>query len=522
MNQLFYGDNLSILRNKIVRESVDLCYIDPPFNSKRNYNQIYNNIGREDRAQAQAFIDTWVWDDWAMEGYAEIIANDRGRFSVQLVELIKGLRAVLNEGSLLAYLVSMSLRLTEIQRVLKPTGSFYLHCDPTSSHYLKLVCDAVFCPRGGQFINEIAWCYDLGGRVSKKAYGRRHDILLFYAKSDGGKHIFNYQAVLEPWNEKGKKKFRLEDGKGKYRLIGRFLKDSPIKGHRDVSPEWEKKRPDLVQRYYMKPGKSAVDFWNICPVNQNSPERLGYPTQKPEELLSRVVKASSPEDGTVLDAYCGCGTTIFVAELLNRKWIGIDITYQSIALILRRLEKAFGSDVLERIQIDGIPKDIASARALAHREDDRLRKEFEKWAVLTYTNNRAVINEKKGGDRGIDGTAYFKTSATDSEKIVLQVKSGAINPTAVRDLRGTMEREKAELARLIVLDQPSAGMHREAKSAGVFRHDLMGRNYDRIEIVTVKDMLESGERLEIPMSEEVLRSAELAASGDQFDLKLGD
>jgi adenine specific DNA methylase Mod len=168
MNQLFYGDNLSIIRNRIARESVDLCYIDPPFNSKRNYNQIYNNIGREDRAQAQAFTDTWTWDDRAMEGYSEIIANERGRFSVQLVELIKGLHAVLRQGSLLAYLVSMSLRLTEIQRVLKRTGSFYLHCDPTSSHYLKLICDAVFCPRGGQFINEIAWCYDLGGRVSKK------------------------------------------------------------------------------------------------------------------------------------------------------------------------------------------------------------------------------------------------------------------------------------------------------------------------------------------------------------------
>lgn len=516
MNQLFYGDNLSILRKRIHRESIDLCYIDPPFNSKRNYNQIYNNIGNEDRAQAQAFMDTWTWDALAMEGYSEIIGNDHARFSPQLIELIKGLHAVLREGSLLAYLVSMSLRLTEIQRVLKGTGSFYLHCDPTSSHYLKLVCDAVFCPHGGQFINEIAWCYELGGRVSKRAFGRRHDILLFYSKGD--KYTFNYKDVLEPWDEKGKKKFRYEDEKGKYRLIGRFLKGSPIKGHRDVSPEWEKTHPELVQRYHMKPGKSAVDFWNISPINQVSPERLGYPTQKPEELLAKVIQASSNKGDIVLDAYCGCGTTIAVAELLKRKWIGIDITYQSISLVLRRLEKMFGADVLEQVRIDGIPRDMDSAQALAHKQDDRLRKEFEKWAVLTYTNNRAVINEKKGGDKGIDGMAYFKTSATDNAKILLSVKSGGVGPEVVRDLRGTMERENAALGRLIVLEEATSGMRKEAKSSGLFRHDLMGRNYDRIEIVTVKEMLENNERLDIPMSEEVLRSAELAARGDQPEL----
>ena len=183
MNKLYYGDNLEILQHKIDPDSIDLCYIDPPFNSKRNYNQIYNRVGKEDRAQAQAFTDTWVWDDHAISGHKEILANDCGRFQAPLVELIKGLDAILGKGSLLAYLVSMSLRITEIQRVLKDTGTFFLHCDPTASHYLKLILDAVFCSQGGDFLNEIVWCYSQGGK-SKRCFGRKHDVIFWYSKSD--------------------------------------------------------------------------------------------------------------------------------------------------------------------------------------------------------------------------------------------------------------------------------------------------------------------------------------------------
>jgi site-specific DNA-methyltransferase (adenine-specific) len=516
MNTLYYGDNLEVLRRKIKDGSIDLCYIDPPFNSKRNYNQIYNNIGAEDRAQAQAFVDTWIWDDYAIKGFDEIIANAEGRFSAQLVELIKGLQHVLGRGSLLAYLVSMSLRITEIFRVLRKSGSFYLHCDPTSSHYLKIVLDAVFCANGGNFINEIVWCYELGGRVSKKAYGRRHDVILFYAK--GGAHTFNFDEVLSEWDEKGKAKFRYEDEKGRYRLIGRFLKDSPIKGHRDVSPEWEQKHPELVQRYYMKEGKAQVDFWNISPINQVSPERLGYPTQKPEALLERIIKASSNEGDTVLDAYCGCGTTIAVAQKLKRRWIGIDITYQSISVILRRLEHTFGKAALDVVVMDGIPQDMESASALAHKKDDRLRKEFEKWAVLTYTNNRAVINEKRGADAGVDARAFFKTGKTDNERIIFQVKSGGVQRSHIATLRGDMDRESAALAVLITLEEPSKPMLKEAGDAGQFKHPEMGRSYDRISIVTIRDIVEHGKRLEIPMSLEVLKAAQRAETSEQIEL----
>ncbi len=486
MNKLFYGDNLDILRRKIKDETVDLCYIDPPFNSKRNYNQIYNNIGVEDRAQAQAFTDTWIWDDHARSGFNEILANDHGRFQAQLVELIKGLRAVLSEGSLLAYLVSMSLRITEIQRVLKRNGSFYLHCDPTSSHYLKLVLDSVFCAQGGDYKNEIAWCYASGG-VSKNYFAKKHDIIFFYTKSK--EYTFNTQ----------------------YRP---YSAGTMERGLTAVKKEMNEKYELRAQ------GAVMSDWWpDITPLlSPTSYERLGYPTQKPEALLNRIVSASSNEGDLVLDAYCGCGTTVAVAQRLKRKWIGMDITYQSIALVLRRLEKGFGPAILEKIQTDGIPQDMKSAEALAHKKDDRLRKEFEKWAVLTYTNNRAIINEKKGADAGIDARAFFKTGRDDNAKVIFQVKTGGVKRDDIATLRGDMGRENAALAILITLEQPSGPMVKEAKTAGQYTHEDMGRNYDRISIVTVQEIVEGNKRLEIPMSLEVLAAAKRKADSEQIDL----
>ena len=250
-------------------------------------------------------------------------------------------------------------------------------------------------------------------------------------------------------------------------------------------------------------------------VGRTSAERLGYPTQKPEALLERVIRASSNKGDVVLDAYCGCGTTIAVAQNLERKWIGIDITYQSISLVLRRIEKAFGRSALESVKTDGIPRDMQSAEALAHRKDDRLRKEFEKWAVLTYTNNRAVINEKKGADAGIDATGYFITGKNDNAKIIFQVKSGGVKRGDIATLRGDMGREKAALAILITLEDPSKPMLSEAKAAGQYRHDTMGRSYDKISIVTVKGIIEDGKRLEIPMSLEVLAAAQRARKDEE-------
>ena len=333
---------------------------------------------------------------------------------------------------------------------------------------------------GGDFINEVDWCYKSGG-ASKRHFSRKHDVLLFYAKSPD--YIFNllkeksYNRELKPYRFQGVEEFK--DEIGWYTMVG------------------------------MK------DYWNIDMVGRTSAERLGYPTQKPEALLERVIRASSNKGDVVLDAYCGCGTTIAVAQNLERKWIGIDITYQSISLVLRRIEKAFGRSALESVKTDGIPRDMQSAEALAHRKDDRLRKEFEKWAVLTYTNNRAVINEKKGADAGIDATGYFITGKNDNAKIIFQVKSGGVKRGDIATLRGDMGREKAALAILITLEDPSKPMLSEAKAAGQYRHDTMGRSYDKISIVTVKGIIEDGKRLEIPMSLEVLAAAQRARKDEE-------
>lgn len=470
----------------------------------------------------------------------------------------------------------MSLRITEIHRVLKPTGSFYLHCDPTASHYLKLICDAVFCSRGGNFQSEVIWRRS-GSHNSAKRYGPIHDVIFYYVKSSrqftwNRKHrpyLRGYVAgYFNKTDEKGAYRSQTLTGSGTrngesgqvwkgYDVTGKgrhwavpgaladelgigdlelqhekldFLYDEGYVAPTDVDglPEY---------RQYLNQSKGALlqDIWayqpytNGCLIGTNAAidedvkwlekrggnERLGYDTQKPEGLLTRIIAASSNKGDTILDAYCGCGTTVAVAQRLGCKWIGIDITYQSISLVLRRLEFSFGAGVLADITTDGIPRDMEFAEALAHKKDDRLRKEFEKWAVLTYTNNRAIINEKKGADAGIDARAYFLTGKTDNAKVIFQVKSGVVERGDVARLRGDMARENAALAVLITLEKPSKPMMAEARAAGQYKHETMGRSYDKISIVTVQDIIENEKRLDIPMSLEVLAKATRKEEGDE-------
>jgi len=490
-NKIYYGDNLDVLRRFIKDETVDLCYIDPPFNSKRNYSQIYNNMGKEDKAQTQVFTDTWTWDDYAMQGLAEIQSNYNGVFTTQSIDLIQGLTKVLGKGSLLAYLVSMTLRIAEIQRVLKPTGSFYLHCDPTASHYLKLVLDAIFCPKNGNYINEMVWIYSRMAAKGQKQLSRCHDVIFWYSK--GKTWLFNVDEIRLPYAETSKaragyKKTNLGGGSPKSEIcelnnIGKF-------------PE------DWIQIPFIR-GK----------------EYLGYPTQKPEALLERIIKASSNEGDVVLDAYCGCGTTLAVSERLKRQWIGVDITYQSISLVLKRLEDQDKS-VLENIEISGIPKDRESAIALANKKDDRLRKEFEKWMVLTYSKNTAVINEKKGGDGGIDGVAYIsdrnEKSEIENKKVLFSVKSNVkLSPTVIRDLNGTIERENAACGIFLSL-YPMPNLVKESKQYGLYHNDLINKDYPKIQVICVEELL-NGARLELPNVVAVVKKAEQ----HQQQLKLG-
>ena len=483
-------------------ETVDLCYIDPPFNSQRTYNQIYTNLGEEDRAQAQAFVDTWVWDDRAQDGYAEILSNRDGRFTRQTIDLLRGLRDVLQEGSLLAYLVSISLRVTEIYRVLKPTGSFYLHCDPTASHYLKLALDAIFCSQGGEFQNEIVWNYSGWNAHLAHQFNWRHDVILFYGKTP--KQKFNSYSLQ--WGSE-QEYLRLRKQKLQVDRDGRkYVLSDAGKGQR-------------VKRYLeeaMSYGQPVDDVWPIDKLNNSSGERVGYPTQKPAALMERIIKASSNEGDLILDAYAGCGTTIALAQRLKRRWIGMDITFQSISVVLKRLEQDFGKSLADGVILDGIPKDIESAEALAHKKDDRLRKEFEKWAILTYTTNRAIINEKKGADRGIDGVAYILTAEAEAVKMLLQVKSGGVSRDDIATLRGDMEREGAKLGTLITLKDWTAPMRKEAKTAGVFTNPLTGQEHDRIAIVTVKQLVQANARLDSPVSLDALWKAKRTASGPQM------
>ena len=535
MNELYYGDNLEVLRKYVKDESVDLCYIDPPFNSKRNYNQIYNNVGKEDAAQAQAFIDTWVWDDLAIKGFEEIVENQRGIFTSETTNLIIGLQTVLKKGSLLAYLISMTLRVAEIHRVLKPTGSFYFHCDPTSSHYLKIILDSIFCPSGGDYKSEITWKRSSAhsdAKQGRQAYGNISDIIFYYTK--GTEYTFNTQFLS--YDEDYVKSFYKhvdQDGR-RYQLDnltgpGGAAKGNPCYEVMGITRYWRygqermerlitegrvvQTKPGTVPRYkrYLDemPGVPIQNIWNdVAPLSSQAKERLGYPTQKPEALLERIIYTSSNEGDVVLDAYCGCGTTVAVAEKLNRKWIGIDITYQSVSLILKRLEDSYGEAAIFNVKMTGIPRDMKSAEALANKNDDRTRKEFEKWAILNFSNNRAVINQKKGADKGIDGTAFFIESEGGHGRIIFQVKSGKVDSRDIRDLHGTMTREKAALGIFITLKKPTKDMLQEAKTCGHYHHKIMGCSYDKIAIVTIQDMIEDGLRLHVPLSMEVLKSAQ--------------
>ncbi len=547
-NKLFYGDNLDVLRGKIDSESVDLCYIDPPFNSKRNYFQIYNNQGSEDRAQAQAFVDTWEWGEEAIEGIewiTDIAQLQNGKLTEQTVELIRGLEKVLKRGSLLAYLVHMTLRIVEIHRVLKPTGSFYLHCDPTASHYLKLVLDAVFCGQGGDYVNEIVW-KRTSAHNDPGCCGKIHDVIFFYSKSRT--HVWN--AVYTPYSEEYiRAEFRPDES-------GRLVKyenlTAPSHGRNSNRDEWRgtnlppsrmwsrkledreklfgqgkiKTTPDgrpimrgLKTYLDELPGVPLQSVWaDLTRIGNTSGERLGYPTQKPEALLERIIRASSNEGDVVLDAYCGCGTTVAVAQRLGRQWIGIDITYQSISLILKRLADKYPADwpaIEANILLDGVPRDLESAMALANRKDDKTRKEFEKWAILTFSKNQARINEKKGADGGIDGIAYFLLDKDSNGKAIFQVKSRPGNRGDLATLNSDRQREKAEFGFLICTSLPTKPMRDEIAAAGKYKHPLLSREDDRLQVVTVAELFAPhNKRLDLPMARaDAIKSA--AARGDE-------
>lgn len=471
-NTLWYGDNLEVMRNHIKDESVDLIYLDPPFNSNADYNILYKEkSGEESQAQVKAFTDTWHWDDVAIRNYKYLIENPQVPENVS--HLMKALHLLLSRktgkpNDMFAYLVMMSVRLLELHRVLKSTGSIYLHCDSTASHYLKIIMDTIF--GSDNFRNEIVWCYSTSGR-GKKEFSKKHDTILFYSKT--GDYFWNEKEAKIPYSEKY------------------------IKTHfTDVDEQGNvcRKRLDAGKWriYYPDDGMIPNDWWEMPYVNSMSKERIGYPTQKPLILLERIIKSSSKEGDIVLDPFCGCGTAVDAAQNLKRRWIGIDITYLSINIIKTRLEEKYP---YINIDIQGEPKDFESAKYLADRDKD----EFEKW-VVTKLGGRI-----RRPDKGVDGVIYLSDKTTDDTLIaIIQVKGGAIIPGMIRDFKSAILTENAYAGIFVTLREPTLGMISEAKSLGfVEKTNDLESEYDteerafRFQIITLKELME-GKRPRLP------------------------
>ncbi len=448
-NKLYFGDCLDILRelhNEYPKGFIDLIYIDPPFNSKRDYNILFESLDLTDtKAQKQAFADTW-----SSISYIDTL-NQIQDLNLELYRLLEALDRINTSKSVISYLTMMAIRIYYMQKVLKDTGSFYLHCDPTMSHYLKIVCDLIFWKKN--FRNEVIWHYSTGG-VSKRHYAKKHDIILFYTKSDN--YCFNPEAIKE---------LRTKE-------VLRRIKSGVPSATRATS---EYKLPS--------------DVFIIQALNAMARERLGYPTQKPETLLERIIKASSNEDDLIADFFCGCGTTVAVAQRLKRNWIGVDISHLSIRLVLDRLTNPYKNKeerekIRDNIIINGFPKDIASAKELAqHTKKGRIK--FQDWIVEVMLGG--VSNPKKTADGGYDGYLTFYKTEKQKEIVLIEVKSGKLGVKNIREFIQVVDIQKASIGIFVCFEENvTKPMLLEAKKQGYYSEEF---HYDKIQIITIEDLL---------------------------------
>lgn len=528
---LFFGDNLEILREKFPDKTnsegyFDLIYLDPPFNSNRDYNVLFKEGTIDSQAQVQVFEDSWHWTEDAQRTFEELIGArpSKTRTNEQISNLMQALEKLIGHNDMMAYLTMMTIRLIELHRVLKKTGSIYLHCDPTASHYLKIVMDSIFGKKN--FRNEIVWRRTHAHGGGSLGFSRVHDIVFFYTKTDK----LNFNRQHQPYSETYIENFfKYSDQKGKYRLVvahgaGENKSDYEWKGVKvPRGRHWAYKKEKMEQmeregkiqysstgmpyiKQYLdeKEGTLVTDLWDdIEVIHSQSKERLHYPTQKPEALLERIIKASSNEGDWILDPFCGCGTTVSVAERLNRNWVGIDITTLAINLIKRRLQRQF-SDQLMKIWVDGLPKDLTGAKSLFKKDPF----EFEYWVLDLVGAMPAQSKTKenmRGADKGIDGVITFvrgiKNSREEYGKIVVQVKGGGVQRNDIATLKGDIEREKADGGLFITLEEPTRPMKEEVVGAGKFKVGLgfAEEEFPKIQIITVKELL-TGKKPSIPFS----------------------
>ncbi len=518
-NTLYYGDNLSVLQEYVADESVDLVYLDPPFNSNASYNVLFREKrGEESPAQIKAFTDTWAWTEETERTYElGIIQNPLTPVAVK--EMVAAFRQFVGRNAMMAYLVMMAPRLVELHRVLKPTGSLYLHCDPTAGHYLKILLDSVFGKE--QFRTEISWkrtSAHSDTRQGRKQHGRIHDLILFYSKGDSWTwnplyteydqdYIDEFYRHVEP--ETGRR-YRLDNltgpggadkGNPSYEVLGvtRYWRYSQERMAELIDQgRIVQSRPGAVPAYkrYLDemPGIPLQNFWtDIEPIGSRAKERLGYPTQKPQALLERIIQSSSNPGDVVLDPFCGCGTAVAAAQQLNRRWLGIDVTHLAVALIKNRLKTAFSLDPGQQYEVVGEPRDVGSARALWQQDPYQ----FQFWAV-SLLEAQPRQKQRRGPDRGIDGLLYFIDGPRRKpQKVVVQVKGGRVSSPLIRDLRGVVDREKAALGLFITLEEPTRDMRKEAASSGLFHSDLWDQDYARIQIRTIEEML-GGRGFDLP------------------------
>ena len=525
---LYYGDNLDILRRYIPDESVDLVYLDPPFNSNRAYNVIFKDeSGNSTDAQLLAFEDTWHWgpDAEAQYAYLTNTARNQGRVPSTVSTIIAALRSGIGENQMMAYLVEMAVRLVELRRVLKATGSIWLHCDPTASHYLKVLLDALFGAE--QFRNEVIWKRsDSHNDATQGArqMGRIHDVLLFYTRSDD--YMFNVQRMpLSQHTADGWYRHLDDDGR-RYNLDNATAAkpggDTSYEFHGVRPPEgryWAYSRANMdklwdegrivitaTNKLYIKryldesKGVPLQDLWldiDMLRGFSSSKERLGFPTQKPLALLERVISLSSNPGDIVLDPFCGCGPALVAAQKLDRKWVGIDVTYLSIAVMRARLKDSFG---LADVAVIGQPTEVDGARAMLVETGLQGQYQFQWWALDLVGAQPMGGVQKKGADRGIDGVISFSTGPHgEVGRALVSVKSGSVNSGMVRDLKGVLDREKAEIGLFITLEEPSGPMQLEATTAGVYHSELSGRDYQRIQILTIRQLLEEHRMPDLPL-----------------------
>jgi len=485
MNKLYFGDCLDILK-KLNKEHpsgfTDLIYIDPPFNSKRNYNILFENVDLKDtKAQKEAFSDTW-----SNVSYKDTLEELKD-IDLDLFAFLESLDKNIISKSAVSYLTTMAIRIYYMHKVLKETGSFYLHCDPTMSHYLKILCDLIF--KVTNFRNEIAWCYR-GAGYPKMDFGKRHDVILRYSKT--ANYIFNLDDVREEYAETTKARFKHHIGN--------------IRNGKDFG----------VQKLHPL-GKQPDDWWQIQPIAPSARERLGYPTQKPEALLDKIVKASSNKGSLVADFFGGCGTTISVAQNLKRKWLAVDISHLAIGLIERRLINSYGKTIKNTYEIDGLPKDISSAKQLAE-GTSRGRLKFQDWIIEAMIGG--VHNPRKTADGGWDGHLTFEMPNHLKEIILIEVKSGNVNVKNLREFIQVINKQKAAIGVFVCFDENvTKPMRLEAKDAGYYKKDIFGANYDRIQIMTVEKLLE-GEVIKMPniLTTTFKTAKEKKENGEQPDL----